>query len=169
MLNRAAAGVSLSPVVDKTEPVFQVSFDVPTLVKHLSAEDPLGLVIRAHIYVESALIRLIETALIKRDALDVTRWRFPLKVRLAVALGRIDPSDRPAYDALNRLRNRFAHDLHTELCDQDERDLYNTLSDKQRQIADNQRKPEMPFMGRLRCDLIGLILQMETAANKPAE
>jgi len=148
-----------------TEAHFKVSFDVPTFAQHLNAQDPVAVVVRAHLYVESALIRLIEAALVRREALDVTRLPFLTKVNLAVALGKIEPKDRDAYAALNRLRNRFAHDLRTQLADQDELDFYNTLSHKQRKFADTLRKPEMPFMGRLRCDLVGLIMQLEAAAN----
>jgi hypothetical protein len=48
--------------------------------------------------------------------------------------------------------------LNTELREQDELDLYNALSGGLRRFVDLNRKPEMPFMARLRRDMMGLIV-----------
>ena len=48
-------------------------FDLDTLVEHLSTEDELALVIRAHLYVEAALVQLIESTLVNKQAIDVAR------------------------------------------------------------------------------------------------
>jgi len=145
----------------------QVSFDVPNFAKHLSAQDPVALVMRAHLYAEAALIRLIESTFVRKEAFDtVTRLQFLSKVDLAIALGKVDPRGRGGYAALNKLRNRFAHDLNTQLVEKDELDFYNALSDKQREFANASRKPKLPLMGRLRCDLVGLIMHLEAMANK---
>lgn len=135
-------------------------FDVPTWTNHLNAQDELALVIRGHLYVEAALVQQIETALVNKEGFDAERLPFPVKVKIAVALGKVAPADVGALSVLNRLRGRFAHDLNTKLNDKDELDLHNALSAQQCQIVDNFRKPEMPLIGRLRCDIVGVILTL---------
>jgi hypothetical protein len=70
-------------------------------------------VIRGHLYVESALIQQIESAIPNKDGFDTPGLLFILKVNLAVALARVDPADAGALKALNRLRVKFAHNLET--------------------------------------------------------
>ena len=138
-----------------------VPFDVPTWTEHLNAKDPLALVIRGHLYAESALVRHIESRLADKKVLEVSRLQFGMKMKLAAALGGIGPDDIGVLEKLNDLRNKFAHNLETQLTDKDELDLYNTLTPKQRKIVDLMRKPELPFLGKLRCDLMGIILTLQ--------
>ena len=134
-------------------------FDIPTLIEHLNSKDHLALIIRAHLYVEAILIRHIETALANKGRFDAATLTFPKKVSLAVAMGKVDPAaDLSALNALNRLRNKFAHNLDTQLQEQDEHDLYIALSKRQRVVVDDLRKDELDYTGRLRCDLVGLIV-----------
>lgn len=133
-------------------------FDVPTLTQHLNSKDPLALVIRAHLYVEAVLIRHIEAALVNKGQFDSASLTFPRKVKLAAAMGKVSNADVSALLALNSLRNRFAHKLDTHLQDQDEHALYSTLSKQQRLFVDGLRTPQMDYMGRLRSDLVGLIV-----------
>lgn len=130
----------------------------PKLRDQLNAEDPLAIVLRAHLYVEAALIRKIEDAFVNTEKFDVARLRFPEKVGLAVALGKIDAADIGGLKALNSLRVRFAHRLETQLAERDELELYNALSPNHRTIVDGLRTDQLPLIGKLRCDLIGLIV-----------
>jgi hypothetical protein len=127
------------------------------MVGHLNAADHLAIIIRAHLYVEAILIRRIEAVLVKKEKFDCGSLSFPNKVKLAVALGRIDDADIHALVELNKLRNRFAHRVDTQLQERDELDLYNTLSKRQRMFVDGLRTPEMELIGRLRSDLSGII------------
>jgi len=77
------------PVKKQLKKVVKRFFDFPTLIHHLNAEDPLALVIRGHLYVEAALIKQIESALVNKNAVDIAALRFPMKIKLAVALGRL--------------------------------------------------------------------------------
>lgn len=145
--------------------MFKVPFDVPTWTAHLNTEDPLALVIRGHLYVEAALIQQIEAVLVNKKEFDSARLQFDTKVRLAVALGKVEAADVGAFTALNRLRVQFAHNIETKLTDQDELNLYNSLSQRQRGIVDSLRKPEMLFLARLRLDIVGLILALTPVAT----
>lgn len=96
------------------------------LLKALMGGDELGLVIRAHIHVEHQLIEFINKMLIKPGALDDPRIGFSARVRFALALGLpehlIDP-----LNALNRLRNDFAHKLGTALIEDTVQQFYATF------------------------------------------
>jgi hypothetical protein len=139
-------------------------FDIHTLFEHLNNKDQLALIIRAHLYVEAILIRKIEAALVKRERFDCANLTFPNKVKLAVAIGRIDDADRAALIALNGLRNRFAHRLDTQLQEQDELELYSSLSKRQSKFVDELRNTDgLDYTARLRCDLAGLIIATNEA------
>ena len=62
-----------------------VPFDVPTWTQHLNTADTLALVIRGHLYVDAALIRKIETALVDKSKFKTERLPFMMKVGFAVA------------------------------------------------------------------------------------
>jgi hypothetical protein len=108
------------PVKKQLKKVVKGDFGFQTLIEHLNAEDPLALVLRGHLYVEATLIKQIESALVDKKALAGARFSFPAKVRLAVALGKVDPADQRGFTALNDLRNDFAHDVKMKLTEQHE-------------------------------------------------
>jgi hypothetical protein len=138
----------------------RIRFDVPTLIERLNA--PLTLILRSHLYVEMILLKRIEETFVNKNVLDTSRVPFSVKTKLALALGKIDADDAKAFAILNRLRNNFAHDLDTEVNDHDEQMLYNTLSPKRRGIADQLcAGRQLPLLGRLRCDLVALIIEPE--------
>jgi hypothetical protein len=95
--------------------------------------------------------------------LVVARLDFPLKVSFAVALGKVDPADAGGFNAFNKLRKKFAHDVEMELTKEHESDLYNGLSSSQRKIIERPRKAERMLLRRLRFDIMGLIAN----ANHP--
>jgi len=145
------------PVKKQLKKVVKRFFDFPTLIHNLNAEDPLALVIRGHLYVEAALIKQIESALVNKNAVDIAALRFPMKIKLAVALGKVDSADVGGFTALNALRVKFAHNVEMTLTKQDELDLHNALSPSQRKTYDGPRKMELVLVRRLRFDIMGLI------------
>jgi hypothetical protein len=128
------------------------------VTKSLYAEDPLGVVIRGHLYVESRLIQLIEQALPEPGAIDLTRLNFSTKMDLAVALGLLSEGDKRPYAALNALRNRVAHNAEIEIDEADERQLQKALTAQQR---DAQKNHEGRFSGKpfpiLRASVLALV------------
>jgi hypothetical protein len=145
------------PVKKQLRKVVKGFFDVPTLMAHLNAEDPLALVIRGHLYVEAVLIKQIESAPATNKAFDKAKLNFPTKVKRAVALGKVDSGDVAGFTELNHLRNRFAHNVKMTLTKDDELKLYNVLSPNQRKMIDAPRTAEPMFLRQLRLDIIGLI------------
>lgn len=80
----------------------------------LGAEDELGLVVRAHIHIESLLNQLIEVVVVDSKALGRMQLDYSQRVHLAQALGMDSDLAKPL-QALGKLRNDFAHKLDMKL------------------------------------------------------
>lgn len=121
-------------------------------LKHRS---PFETIIRGHLYVQSALINLVRTALDKPDAINLARIDFSSLVQWAVALGLIERQAGPGFHKLNSFRNRFAHNLYAGYSLQDAIDLFNALGRRHRaMVGDNQQRPfreEQTFHLTLSC------------------
>jgi hypothetical protein len=113
------------------------------------ADDPLGAVVRGHLYVESLLITLIEEALLNPEAIDLARLNFPLKMDLAVALGLVNPDDAPAFLFLNRLRNRFAHNVEATVSSEDEKAFLAAMSPRLQHMLPGREQPQGEVEGEL--------------------
>lgn len=83
------------------------------LLRALDAEDALGMVIRAHIHIESMLIGLVERE-IKNPEFMPKGLRYEQRVSLACALG-LRGDVHPALRALGEIRNAFGHKPDTRL------------------------------------------------------
>lgn len=100
----------------------------------LQGEDELGLVVRAHIYIESSLNALIESLLVSPKHLDKMNLDFSQRVSLSIALGL-----RPQYEspllALGTLRNHFAHRTGAKLSKDKVNNLYAALSSEDKALV----------------------------------
>lgn len=108
--------------------------DIQKLRNHLDAGSGLSAVLRAHLWVESMLIGLIEVSLANPSALDLDRMTFAQKLRLAEASGGLQPEVVPWVRALNRLRNNLAHKLDEDASD-DALDDLARFADKRLDVA----------------------------------
>jgi hypothetical protein len=85
--------------------------------------DPFTRSIRGLQAVEEVLDLAISESLANPHHLEISRLPFALKIDVASALGVI--VDVPLFEALNRIRNRFAHDRHATFSERDATDLFN--------------------------------------------
>jgi hypothetical protein len=112
--------------------------DKARFLEVVNAADDLHVVIRGHQLVEEALNSAISEALPEPHALEVSKLSFALKIDLASALRVVRSDSRPSLRAINRIRNRFAHQPNASLSDQEALDLRNLLSPWQRYVLGNQ-------------------------------
>ena len=84
----------------------------------LMGEDELGVIVRAHIYVEHELTEFIKARLNPPAALDAIRLDYSGRVRLALALGLL-PELKSALQFVGTLRNKFAHQLDSAINKED--------------------------------------------------
>lgn len=111
----------------------QVQADTASFITKIFADDPLTMVVKAHLYIESVLNKLIATYLENPKALDLERMPFAQKIQLGISLGLIDRREKRALIGLNRIRNRFVHNLEAALTEKDAAALLAELSARDQQ------------------------------------
>lgn len=99
----------------------------------LMNEDPLGMVIRAHIHIEKLLIDFLEVRMPK-TALAVLKLDFDRRVHLAIAFG-LPTEFKAALHFVGSLRNRFAHQLDAALTKEDAKNFARALGPENREIS----------------------------------
>lgn len=98
------------------------------------AEDQLGAVIRAHLYVEAQVNGLLHVLVPYPEHLEEMRLNWGQRVELVLAMG-LKPQYGPPLKVLGRIRNKFAHDPDAELTKEDVNELYGCLRDEDREIV----------------------------------
>lgn len=96
----------------------------PSFYQILTAEDELGVVIRAHIHLEASILDFLEATVLKPKLLP--RLPYEGKLRLACALG-LDQDYFDSLKALGDLRNQFGHNLQAALSNVTVNELYAKL------------------------------------------
>jgi hypothetical protein len=100
----------------------------------LIGEDELGVVLRAHNYVEAQLMRLLETLVPYPEHLKELHLDYAGKVHLSIAMG-LRPERAGPLKALGSIRNRFAHRLDAELSNSDTGNLYKAFHSDDKDIV----------------------------------
>lgn len=95
----------------------------------LLGEDPLGVVVRAHIYIEHELIGFIRARLERPELLEALKLDYDGKVKLGLALG-LPEEFGPALSTVGKLRNGFAHRLEATIGEQEANNLKKALGEE---------------------------------------
>jgi len=88
--------------------------------------DDLGLVLRSHLALEYCLNLTIKKAS-PRGVGELDRLPFMAKVDVCSLVKALPATYRPMWVAANRVRNRFAHDLHASITQRDADDFLATI------------------------------------------
>ncbi|MFC0559691.1 hypothetical protein [Halalkalibacter alkalisediminis] len=83
----------------------------------------LAIILRAHLYIESKLLRLLELSFKRPKELDLNKMNFSMKVKLLAAMDVLTIFERESINNLNKIRNKLAHDLNYEVSQDDIEDL----------------------------------------------
>ena len=102
----------------------------------LTGQDEIGVVIRAHIYIEQLVNEALERLIPYPDPMEAMRLDYSQRVHLLVALGLKEQHLSPLL-ALGRLRNKFAHKLDAGLTEGVVNDFFRTFDGENRQIIQN--------------------------------
>jgi hypothetical protein len=100
-----------------------------TFIPALLGEDALGVVVRAHIHIEARINALLDTMVAHPSLLP--HLRYEQRVRLACALG-LDDGWFKQLKLLGDLRNRFGHNINTELTESMVAELDDALPERDR-------------------------------------
>lgn len=104
-----------------------------SFISSILAEDELGVAIRSHIYVESALDSFIEEFILDFSYIKKMQLDFSQRVNLAVAVG-FPKEYAPALMHLGRIRNKFAHRLDTKIDKPSMKEFYKSFSPEQKNL-----------------------------------
>jgi hypothetical protein len=105
------------------------------LTNILTGEDELGVVVRAHIYIEHELTEFIKARLYPPTVLDAIRLDYSGRVRLALTLG-LPAELKAALQFVGTLRNKFAHQLDSAIEKADADNFENALGQLGKPIVD---------------------------------
>jgi hypothetical protein len=86
-------------------------------ISDLQGEDELGAVVRAHLYIEFFIDKIIQTVVPKPECLKPLNFDFIGKINLLMAMG-VDPEIKKPLTVLAGLRNKFAHRPNYKLTNQ---------------------------------------------------
>lgn len=143
--------------------------DRDDLLHVVNQDDPLQVIIRGHLKVESELITLIEADLQRPEALDLNDLNFPVKVDLAIAMNLIPKHYRPIMRRLNLLRNRFAHNLDSEVTQQDIDVMWGHLDEHSREVLREVDIKQKATVGQLGGILLVIYFGMQRFAQFHAD
>lgn len=106
-----------------------MDIDIDRFAQHLfEPTSSFEILLRGHLWMENLISRILEINIVNADVLDLDRMGFRQKVDIAQAFGFISQENGYALKALNRLRNKLAHNLMAEPSEIEIRDLVNTLT-----------------------------------------
>jgi hypothetical protein len=111
------------------------NFDDTEFLAAIQAKDELGLVVRAHIHIESELVLLLEALVRSKKNLDRLELEYGQRVYLAAALGMKEAVVRPLL-AVGTIRNAFAHRLNSKLTEDRVNNFYKAFSSEQRSLIE---------------------------------
>lgn len=116
---------------------------IKEFMSYTISEDFMGIILRGHLFIENELSTLIRNVLINPSKIDLPY--FSTKLDAAFSLGVIDEQWYGAFKKMNKVRNKYAHDLGYEFTNKDYDDLVSTLS----------KEAKEEFIEDLRVDEIG--------------
>lgn len=88
---------------------------------------PFNIILRGHLYCESAIERLIRCRAEHIEKLDIENIKFSAKLRIAAGFSVIPIELFSVLDKLASYRNQFAHNLEYVFQEKDQKDFSNTL------------------------------------------
>jgi hypothetical protein len=144
-----------------------MEIDVELFEQHIfEPESAFEILLRGHLWIENLIQRIIEINIVNAGVLDLDRMGFRQKIDIAQAFGFINPEIGNAFKALNRLRNKLAHDLMAEPSESEVNHLVSVLSGPTKAAFDAVTRhpdvaPQLDKLAILRYWLIGYIMELD--------
>jgi hypothetical protein len=105
----------------------RATIDSERFYQFVNSDDELTLVVRGHLSLEAVLNHILDRALPRGLGEELDSLRFPQRVDLALALGKLDIESRPVWMKINAIRNRFAHDFDAKITQAEAREALGML------------------------------------------
>lgn len=91
--------------------------EIEKLINDQSKESQF--VLRAHLIVEYLLEEIIQYTIKRSDILLDNNFNFPQKVSIAYSTGALEEKIATSLKNLNKVRNKFSHELHYKISEKD--------------------------------------------------
>ena len=124
-------------------------------------ENVMLVVVRGHLYCESALAEVLRKHLQRPEEIQIDRLEFQAKVNLCSALGALALELKPGLTQLGKLRNKYVHQLDYKATENDQTDLVNSLKSTIGMPAQFYLRRVRNFPSALRRCVIALWLPLE--------
>lgn len=131
----------------------------------LNGEDPLGVLLRAHMFIEQDMNAIVAARVAYPDLLP-RRPGFMVALKLVCAMGAVPADTLRFYERLNGLRNSMAHRLDFELTAAHQSELLDLIPPAFRDRFDGGHEP---FPTGMRSILAWSAIQMRRARLRPPD
>lgn len=132
----------------------------------IEADSPLEIVIRGHLWIESRLISMLAEAVPAPAYLDKARTTFASRLYIVAALGLLPDQYVPPIVALNKIRNKVAHELNAAIGPAEEDAFVASLGPELGRGIDLPQHRDQPFPGRLRVGITILLLGIDAMQDQ---
>lgn len=145
-----------------------VKFGIQRVFEHFeeiyTTQSVFTLILRGHLYCEAVLAFILHRALKNPDEMNIGRIEFQRKVQLGCALGLIPLKLKPALVKLGNLRNRLAHQLDSEITEQDQLDFLNAIKSNMGANAAFYLRRNLEYPNGLRRGILALWIPLAAIA-----
>lgn len=143
-----------------------MAIDAARLMEQLHASrSKTEMVLRGHLWIETALVGLIRATVERPEALSFDRMMFAQKLQIAHAIGAVHEPAMPWFRALNKTRNRLGHQLEGEPSDQQLREVAQQLSTHTRAVIKGIGEMDGTLietpLGEFRWSVIAHLIELE--------
>lgn len=101
--------------------------DLRYVLDSITDPNPLVMVIKAHLWLERSLNRMLEAEMKRPEALRSVRLQFSQKLNLVEALGVLPPDRAAVFRELNKVRNSAAHRVEWTLTEDDMQQIIDSV------------------------------------------
>jgi len=108
--------------------------DIDKFFEDTEGENDFVVVLRAHLYIEHEIGKLLRLGLVEPKLVFNDRFMFANKLTWAVAIGMLPKDAMSPYVALNKIRNKYAHKLDAKLTEKDFNDMISGFNDDIREL-----------------------------------
>lgn len=143
--------------------------DIPSdseFLEIVNLDDYFSVAIKGHQCIDTVLSQLLSASLPDPHKIEIVRLSYGLKVDFATAMQLLQSDSRPSFTAINKLRNKFAHDPNTVFDINEAINLCNTLSIAQKQTL-GQYTPSNVSLGEFLANAIAIVfVETQSALNQ---
>lgn len=120
--------------------------DVQEFMDATNDEGELQIILRGQLYIEHEIEKLLRLRLVEPQIYFRSNPMFNSKLNLVVALGLLPKNKMSAYDKLNKLRNKFAHELRYKVTEEQMDVLVSVMdAELKADVFDQEWNEDMPM------------------------